>query len=65
MGKKNGKLIEIFADLKYSINEGYTEEGNTKYLQALLSHLYGSEDLTPMMKTSFAIPSKFLISAVS
>ncbi|WP_286856439.1 MULTISPECIES: DEAD/DEAH box helicase family protein [Sphingobacterium] len=53
MGKKNGKLLEIFAELKYSINEGLTEEGNTKYLQAMLSHLYGSEYLTPTMLQTY------------
>src|SRR5690606_41938729 len=35
---KNG--VEIFTELKYSINEGYTEEGNTIYLQSLLNHQY-------------------------
>src|SRR5690606_31804806 len=53
MGKKNGKLVEVFSELKYSINEGYTEEGNTKYLQALISHLYGSEYLTPTMLQTY------------
>lgn len=53
MGKKHGKLVEIFAELKYSINEGYTEEGNTIYLQTLISHLYGSELLTPTMLQTY------------
>ncbi|MCC6702167.1 MAG: restriction endonuclease, partial [Fluviicola sp.] len=48
---KNG--TEIFAELKYSINEGFTEEGNTKYLQSLISHLYASEDLTPTMLQTY------------
>lgn len=48
---KNGK--EIFTELKYSINEGYTEEGNTQYLQTLISHLYGSEHLTPTMLQTY------------
>lgn len=48
---KNGK--EIFPELKYSINEGYTEEGNTKYLQTLISHLYNSEHLTPTMLQAY------------
>ncbi len=48
---KNGK--EIFTELKYSINEGYTEEGNTQYLQTLISHLYGSENLTPTMLQTY------------
>ncbi len=39
--------VEIFKDLKYSNNEGYTEEGNTRYLQALINHLYQSPFLTP------------------
>src|SRR5690606_12438352 len=53
MGRKHGKLIEVFPELKYSINEGYTEEGNTKYLQTLVSHLYGSEHLTPTMLQTY------------
>jgi hypothetical protein len=44
---KNG--VEIFSELKYSINEGYTDEGNTKYLQTLISHLYTSEHISPTM----------------
>lgn len=48
---KGGK--EIFTELKYSINEGYTEEGNTKYLQTLISHLYGSEHLTPTLLQAY------------
>src|SRR5690606_36920254 len=53
MGKKNGKLVEVFSELKYSINEGYTGEGNTKYLQAVISHLYGSVYLTPTMLQTY------------
>lgn len=48
---KNGS--EIFAELKYSINEGYTEEGNTKYLQSLINHLYDSEELTATMLQTY------------
>src|SRR5690606_21713069 len=48
---KNGK--EIFTELKYSISEGYTEEGNTKYLQTLISHMYGSENLTSTMLQAY------------
>lgn len=44
---KNG--VEIFAELKYSVNEGYTDEGNTKYLQSLIGHLYLTEHLTATM----------------
>lgn len=32
--------MAVFQELKYSANEGYTEEGNTKYLQTLLNHRY-------------------------
>lgn len=48
---KNGS--EVFAELKYSINEGYTEEGNTKYLQSLINHLYDSEELTATMLQTY------------
>lgn len=48
---KNG--VEVFTDLKLSVNEGYTEEGNTFYLQTLISHLYGSEHLTPTMLQAY------------
>ena len=48
---KNG--TEIFAELKYSINEGYTEEGNTKYLQSLISHLYTSDEITSTMLQTY------------
>lgn len=44
---KNG--VEIFSELKHSINEGYTDEGNTKYLQTLISHLYTSEHISAAM----------------
>ncbi|RZK13167.1 MAG: hypothetical protein EOO46_00345 [Flavobacterium sp.] len=55
IGKKiiGKKGVEIFTDLKLSVNEGYTEEGNTKYLQTLTSHLYGSESLTPQMLQAY------------
>lgn len=48
---KNGS--EVFAELKYSINEGYTEEGNTKYLQSLINHLYDSEEITATMLQTY------------
>lgn len=48
---KNG--VEIFTDLKLSSNEGYTEEGNTKYLQSLISHMYNSEYLTATMLQTY------------
>lgn len=55
IGKKiiGKKGVEIFADLKLSVNEGYTEEGNTFYLQTLISHMYGSEQLTPTMLQTY------------
>ncbi|MFC3157909.1 DEAD/DEAH box helicase family protein [Chryseobacterium arachidis] len=55
IGKKiiGKKGVEIFTDLKLSVNEGYTEEGNTLYLQTLISHLYGSEQLTPTMLQTY------------
>lgn len=40
---------EIFKELKLSNSEGYTEEGNTRYLEQLRSHLYLSEHLTDVM----------------
>lgn len=40
---KNG--VAIFSELKHSINEGYTDEGNTIYLQSLLNHQYPTERL--------------------
>lgn len=48
---KNGS--EVFGELKYSSNEGYTEEGNTKYLQSLVSHLYASEELSATMLQTY------------
>lgn len=48
---KNG--VEIFSELKLSINEGYTEEGNTLYLQSLVSHLYNSEHITATMLQTY------------
>ncbi len=41
---KNG--VEVFSELKYSINEGYTEEGNTRYLLSFLNHLYTTEHIS-------------------
>lgn len=48
---KNG--VEIFTELKYSINEGYTEEGNTIYLQSLLNHQYPTEQLNKDMLRTY------------
>lgn len=48
---KNG--VEIFAELKYSINEGYTDEGNTIYLQTLLNHQYPTERLNKDMLQAY------------
>jgi len=48
---KNG--VEIFTELKLSTNEGYTEEGDTKFLQSLISHLFNSEHLTPTMLQTY------------
>lgn len=44
---KNG--LEIFNELKLSSSEGYTEEGNTKILDQLKSHLYLTDELTETM----------------
>lgn len=43
------KGVEIFKELKLSTSEGYTEEGNTKFLEQLKTHLYLSEHLTETM----------------
>ena len=48
---KNG--VELFTELKYSINEGYTEEGNTIYLQSLLNHQYPTEQLNKDMLRTY------------
>ncbi|MEJ5144440.1 DEAD/DEAH box helicase family protein [Sphingobacterium sp. MYb388] len=55
IGKKitGKKGVEIFSELKLSINEGYTEEGNTRYLQTLISHLYNSEQITATMLQTY------------
>ncbi|MEK6451035.1 MULTISPECIES: DEAD/DEAH box helicase family protein [unclassified Myroides] len=55
IGKKivGKKGVEIFTDLKLSSNEGYTEEGNTKYLQSLINHMYNSEHLTATMLQTY------------
>jgi hypothetical protein len=44
---KNG--LEVFKELKFSASEGYTEEGNTKFLQHLKDHLYLTEQVTESM----------------
>ena len=43
--------VEIFKELKLSHSEGYTEEGNTKFLDQLKAHLYLTESITePMLQ---------------
>lgn len=44
---KNG--VEVFKELKLSSSEGYTEEGNTKFLEQLKAHLYLTEHVTETM----------------
>ena len=44
---KNG--VEIFKELKLSSSEGYTEEGNTKFLEQLKAHLYLTGHITETM----------------
>lgn len=41
--------LEIFKELKLSSSEGYTEEGNTKFLDQLKTHLYLTEHITESM----------------
>ncbi|MCZ8295997.1 MAG: DEAD/DEAH box helicase family protein [Flavobacterium sp.] len=41
--------LEVFKELKFSSSEGYTEEGNTKFLAQLKAHLYLTEDITEIM----------------
>jgi hypothetical protein len=41
--------LEVFKELKLSSSEGYTEEGNTKFLEQLKSHLYLTDDITEIM----------------
>lgn len=55
IGKKiiGKKGVEIFTELKLSTNEGYTEEGNTKYLQALIAHMYNNEHMTATMLQTY------------
>ncbi|MFK8303560.1 DEAD/DEAH box helicase family protein [Capnocytophaga stomatis] len=48
---KNG--VELFTELKLSSQEGYTQEGNTLYLQSLLSHMYDSEHITATMLQTY------------
>jgi hypothetical protein len=38
--------LEVFKELKLSSSEGYTEEGNTKFLEQLKAHLYLTDDVT-------------------
>lgn len=44
---RNG--VEIFKELKFSNAEGYTEEGNTKFLEQLKVHLYLTKHFTETM----------------
>lgn len=44
---KNG--VEVFKELKLSSSEGYTEEGNTKFLEQLKAHLYLTGHITETM----------------
>ena len=41
--------LEVFKELKLSSSEGYTEEGNTKFLEQLKAHLYLTENITEAM----------------
>jgi len=41
--------LEVFRELKDSSSEGYTEEGNTKFLEQLKAHLYLTEHVTETM----------------
>jgi hypothetical protein len=41
--------LEVFKELKSSSSEGYTEEGNTKFLEQLKAHLYLTEHVTETM----------------
>jgi hypothetical protein len=41
--------VEIFKELKQSNYEGYTEEGNTKFLEQLKNHLYLTDQITESM----------------
>ena len=41
--------LEVFKELKFSSSEGYTEEGNTKFLEQIKSHLYLTDLVTETM----------------
>lgn len=41
--------LEVFKELKLSSSEGYTEEGNTKFLEQLKAHLYLTDNVTEVM----------------
>ncbi len=41
--------LEVFKELKLSSSEGYTEEGNTNFLEQLINHLYLTEHITEIM----------------
>ncbi|MEI7676197.1 MAG: DEAD/DEAH box helicase family protein [Bacteroidales bacterium] len=45
--------VEIFKELKLSTSEGYTEEGNTKFLEQLKAHLYLSEHISEAMLQTY------------
>jgi hypothetical protein len=41
--------LEVFKELKLSSSEGYTEEGNTRFLEQLKAHLYLTDNITEVM----------------
>lgn len=41
--------LDVFKELKLSSSEGYTQEGNTKFLEQLKAHLYLTENITEAM----------------
>ena len=47
--QKDGRTFSVFKELKYSVSEGYTEEGNTKFLEQFKQHLYLTNHITEAM----------------
>jgi hypothetical protein len=45
--------LEVFKELKLSSSEGYTEEGNTKFLEHLKAHLYLTDNITEAMMQQY------------
>lgn len=45
--------VELFKELKYSSNEGYSDENNTIYFQSLLNHQYPTEQLNKDMLRAY------------